>query len=218
MNAQDVTFGVALLGFLGTISVQFINYLSTVHSKALDERQKQEDRKQELRKIFFTRKLEAGEIVAARVTLLINQLHQIHAYYATFDASDHNNGYNTARLEEIREEQRRVNMAITADKNFSLLYFARLSTYNQVENESVKHNRLLTELVHLENEIDALVQLFHESGESGERDSITQRAIDKAKERDEKLVDYLNSNTEWRRLLLESCDELYRQLSQYEFA
>lgn len=81
MNAQDVTLGVALLGSLGTVSVQFINYLSTVHSKALDERQKQEDRKQELRKLFFTRKLEAGEIVVARVTLMINQLHQIHAYY-----------------------------------------------------------------------------------------------------------------------------------------
>jgi len=143
MSAQDVTFGVALLGFLGTALVQFINYLSNIHSKALDERQKQEDREQELRKLFFTRKLEAGELVVSQTTSIVNQLRQIHAYYFTFDGADYNDVYNTARLEELREEQRRLNTTIPADKNFSLLYFARLATYEQTENESVRHNRLL---------------------------------------------------------------------------
>lgn len=111
-----------------------------------------------------------------------------------------------------------MNTAITADKNFSMLYFARLSTYNQIENESVKHNRLLTELLHLDNEIGALVQLFHELGEAADSSAITQKAIAKVDERDKKLVDYLTSNAEWRRLLIEGCDELCRQLSKYEFA
>ena len=218
MNAQDVTFGVALLGFLGTVLVQFINYLSTIHSKALDERQKQEDRKQELRKLFFTRKLEAGEMVVARTTLVINQLHQIHAYYATFDGSNYNDTYNTARLQELREEQRRVNAVLSGDTNFSLLYFARLPTYEQTENESVKHNRLLTELVHLENEIGVLVQQFHDLGETVDRSDITEKALAKDAERQRKLLDYLASNVELRRLLLESCDKIYKQLSKYEFA
>lgn len=218
MNAQDVTFGVALLGFSGTVLVQFINYISNVHSKTIDEQQKQEDRKQELRKLFFARKLEAGELVVSRTTLLVNQLHQIHAYYATFDGADYNDAYNNNRLEELREDQRLVNAAITADKNFSLLYFARLATYEQTENESVKHSRLLTELVHLANEIGALIQQFEELGENVDRSEITQAAIAKDSETSAKLKEYLASNTELRRLLLESCDEIYRQLSKYEFA
>lgn len=216
MNAQDATLGVALIGFLGTLSVQLINFLSTNRTKAIDERQKQEDRKQELRKLYLSKKLEAGEVVVARATLMTQLLHFMHSYYSTLDASEYNDDFNATRHQRLQNELDRINAILLSDKNAGLLYYARLPNYNKTEEEMVRHNRLLTEMCHLDNEVDMIFKLFNETDDLRSKQNIRASMVEKGTEMQDKIEEYLQCNTLVRNLLNASCDEIHRQISVYE--
>ena len=216
MNAQDVTLGVALLGFIGTLSVQLINYFSTLHTKELDAQQRQKDRDQELRKLYLVRKLEAGETVVARATAMTQHLHLVHFYYSTLNVADYNDEYNTARHKELQDERLRSNAVMVAEKNFSLLYYARLSGYDRIEEETVRHNRLLTEMMHLDNEYNPLAQEFHQTNDPIEKNRIEHAIEAVGEDMLTKMSEYLTCNVELRKLILEACDEIRRQMERYD--
>ncbi len=131
-----------------TILVVILQSLFSLVSKWIDVTQKKEDHKQELRTIHFNRKIEVGEILIGRWTLLIRNLDNITSFFKKFDLRYYADVelYNAAADKQIAMNQK-IDEFVLSDKNYFYAYFddtvMNITGITEASSSMAKHRELL---------------------------------------------------------------------------
>jgi exo-beta-1,3-glucanase (GH17 family) len=215
MSAQDVTFGIALLGFLGTLSVQTINYLSTINVKELDAQQRQKDRDQELRKIYVAKKIEAGEAFVARLVATIDKLDMARI---VISATDSDGEIASQQLQTLNEQVEQAANIIILKSGHPYLYFEATMLEQQSGSVMPKLMQIERKLHELQSTKSEIQSLFDETPPSQQKDNIKNSYSENRREFKSALASYAECALEHRAYLVNACETMRQSLAKYDLS
>jgi hypothetical protein len=214
MDAQQVTLGVALLGLAGTLAAQALSAFVTYKSKVIDEKQKSEDRKQELRKIYLAKKIEAGEEIISASNFFIAEIRYHEGLIAAYVK---NYGYF------LKDGSKKLSDSINKSNNLVYGKSSKHRMYFDIDSLSNETAHSNNTAAHIQSEIIAMLnslQVFAQ-GDDGEKfiviDNNNREAWNaKQQELIAKLEQYLLATQKHKQLLIDSCAAIRNQLAKYE--
>lgn len=216
MSTQDVTFGVALLGFLGTLSVQIINHFSTLRTKELDAQQRQKDRDQELRKIYVAKKIDAGEVFVARLVATIDKLDMSRMVIAATDADGEVEELQLQKLQTLSEQMEQTANAVILTSGHPYLYFEAQMLEQQSGSVAPQLVQAERKLAELQNEKKTIQQLFDETPPSQSKENIKSSYLENRREFQATLASYVQVALEHRAYLVRACEAMRQSLAKYD--
>ena len=216
MPTQDQTTIIALFSAATSFLAVGSSLFTTYWSKRVDAEQRQEDRQQDLRKIYVLRKLEVGESVIGRWTLLINKLKWFDYNYSKYGFDEQP---EAEEYQELLAQERDINKSIDAanytDKNPYYTYFKydiEGAGGDAIANE---HNDLRSQLITI---LDARATIVSMIGpEYASSSEAIKHSYQTKKEEYEKLLPrYLQANRSLRKYLMQCCTDLRNDLLKYD--
>ena len=194
---------------LFTVLVVILQSLFSLVSKWIDVSQKKDDHRQELRKIYFQRKLEVGEAVIGRWVLLMRHMRAVRDFYATYrvDKEEMDSASTEAFAKHNQFDREQLDGIFASEKNPFLTYFdegiltdAQVKIADEYNANKLKIRGLIRKRIRIDyldpNEEDPLVLV---SGVS--------------KEYSEALKALVASHDKYVRVLKEACAAIRKELN-----
>ncbi|MBH8559855.1 hypothetical protein [Hymenobacter negativus] len=202
MNPQLSNLIIPIVSLLGSVAVVLISTWGNLKSKSIDVKEKFEDRKQELRKIYISRKLDAGEAIIGRYTQFIQQLDLFNSYLAFVNSDKPNVVFEYGGIDISIQAENLLALSLYNEKNHSYFYYNNDSTNDRLENIITQHNlvlRILAGMIATKTKADG-------TGSANANDDILKEA----------LPQYLSLNRMLRELLGEIMQDIRNETVKYD--
>lgn len=220
MNSQALNLILPLFSLLSAVIVVLISSTSNIWQKKLDIEQKQEDRNQELSKLYIARKLEAGEVFVAGVVAIINQLDHLRVLVMTGAyAGEEDNQYYTKLQQAFHELRAATNATLSKERNASYLYFDTKVLEQQEDSEIPRiflAEKNLSDLVADKQLIAKMLE--DESVDGRSRDNVLWSYKENEKALNQALDDYGEAIVAHRADLIDLCGVIRKDLAKYDLA
>lgn len=206
-----------ICSLVSAVIVVLVSSATNLWSKKIDVQQRSADHNQELRKIYVARKLEAGEAVIGRWTLILNKLNWLYQLYSmhNFDTEP-----NEAQFQEAANEEARIDSSIEAskytDKNYYYFYFELEIPEPDIIGLMQRHDFVRGQLMDVLSERNEIKQMLMGGNPGGVTQGLEHSLKLKREEFDVILQQYLQANADARNLILAGCTGLKQQMARYD--